>query len=533
MMDKVKIFDTTLRDGQQSPWAGMSIEDNIKYANMAADLWVDVLEAGFPAASEDEFQRVKKIAKSYAEREQSPIVTGLCQLREAQIDATIQALEPAIKVKKWRVHTYFPVDPELMEASMPADLRKEDGTPDYKKIEKEVYRLCKKASDTGADVEFSLEWYSKIWKNFDFGTALIDSAIRWGATTINCPDTIWGAHPWEGDDYYVEKMKIHQKLISDKYDNVNITWSVHCHNDLGKAVDNSTNGVVDGGARQIECAVNGVGERAGNCSLQEVVMQIFMYWEKVWLFTDINMEHLQEISDFVAKKMLPRQPNSPITGDNAARHTSGWHANALIKNPTVYQPFNPKNVGKKGIELVFGPSSGGNHAKEIIEKFGYVCRNHEKSAIAQYIKEYYKGRYKWVTDAEVVDAYFEYRYENTEVPVQVNKINFSRKNGSATVELFGKFFDKTNITQTIEGKDGAFTAVKKMFDKMMPGYSIEDYGQTADGKTTEAKAISVAIITDGKKKFTWHGEDQDINRSAIRALIDAYNRAWIEENSVK
>ena len=531
-MKKVKIFDTTLRDGQQSPGAGMSIEDNITYANMAADLGIDVLEAWFPAASEDEFTRVKKIAESYAKREESPMVTGLCQLREAQIDATIQALEPAINVKKWRVHTYFPVDPELMEASMPADLRNEEGMPDYKKIEEEVYRLCKKASDAWADVEFSLEWYSKIWENFDFGTALIDAAIRWWATTINCPDTIWGAHPWQKDEYYVEKMKIHRQLMSDKYDNINITWSVHCHNDLGKAVDNSTNGVVDGGARQIECAINGVGERAGNCSLQEVVTQIFLYWKEIGLFTDINMEHLQEISDFIAKKMLPLQPNSPITGKNAARHTSWWHANALIKNPTVYQPFNPKNVGKKGIELVFGPSSGGNHAKEIIEKFGYVCGNHEKSAIAQYIKEYYKGRYKGVTDQEVVDAYFEYRYENDKKSVIINKINFSRENGSATVELFGKFFDMTDICQTIEWEDGAFTAVKKLFDKMMPGYTVEDYKQTADGKTTGAKAISIAIITDGQKKFTGTGEDQDINRSAIRALVDAYNRAWIEEKSV-
>ncbi len=532
-MENVKIFDTTLRDGQQSPGAGMSIEDNIIYAMMAADLGVDVLEAGFPAASEDEAERVKKIAEAYAEREYSPIVTGLCQLREAQVDATIQALEPAINVERWRVHTYFPVDPELMEASMPADLRKEDGTPDYKKIEEEVYRLCKKASDAGADVEFSLEWYSKIWDNFDFGTALIDAAYRWGAKTINCPDTIWGAHPWQGDEYYVEKMKIHKKLMSDRYDNINIIWSVHCHNDLGKAVDNSTNGVIDGGARQIECSVNGVWERAGNCSLQEVVTQIFLYGEKVGLYTNINMEHLQAISDFVAKKMLPLQPNSPVTWKNAARHTSGGHANALIKNPTVYQPFNPKNVGKKGIELVFGPSSGGNHAKEIIEKYGYVCANHEKSDIAQFIKEYYKGRYKWVTDEEVVDAYFEYRYENTEAPVDVTKINFSRDNGKATVELFGKFFDMTDICQTIEWEDGAFTAVKKLFDKMMPGYTVEDYVQNADGKTTEAKAVSVVIITDGKKNFTWNSKDSDINRSAIRALIEAYNRAWIEENSVK
>lgn len=532
-MNKVKIFDTTLRDGQQSPGAGMSIEDNIIYAMMAADLGVDVLEAWFPAASEDEFARVKKISESYAEREYSPIVTGLCQLREAQIDATIQALEPVINIERWRVHTYFPVDPELMEASMPADLRKEDGTPDYKKIEDEVYRLCKKAFDAGADVEFSLEWYSKIGDNFDFGTALIDAAIRWGAMTINCPDTIWGAHPWQKDEYYVEKMKVHKKLMSDKYDNINITWSVHCHNDLGKAVDNSTNGVVNGWARQIECAVNGVGERAGNCSLQEIVTQIFLYGKEVGLFTDINMEHLQDISDFIAKKMLPLQPNSPVTGRNAARHTSWGHANALIKNPTVYQPFDPKNVGKKGIELVFGPSSWGNHAKEIIEKYGYVCGNHEKSAIAQYIKKYYKGRYKWVTDAEVVDAYFEYRYENDKKPVQIEKINFSRENGSATVELFWKFFDMTDISQTIEWGDGAFTAVKKLFDKIMPSYSVEDYGQAADGKTTWAKAVSVVIITDGKKRFTGNGEDQDINRSAIRALVDAYNRAWIEENSVK
>ena len=517
---KVEIFDTTLRDGQQSPWAAMSTEDNIAYVLMAADMWVDVMEVGFPSASVEEFERVKKISDVLMTWEKSPMIAWLCQLRESQVKKTIEALDVAIKNWKWRVHTYFPIDPELMKASV--------GDMDPKQIEEDVYRLCKMASDAGAQVQFSLEWYSMIWDNFEFGTSLLDAAVRWWATVLNCPDTIGGSSWMQGEDYFIHKINAHSDILFDRFHNIDLKFSTHNHNDMGTAVENSIKAASKTPVSQVECTVNGIGERAGNASMQEVVMQIYMYGKNVWLFTEIDTTKLQAISDFVAKKMLPRQPNSPITWDNAARHTAGWHTNALLENPTVYQPYDPVVVGKKWIELVFGPSSGGNHAKHIVESFGYVCKDAEKTQIAQFIKNMYKDRYKWVTNEEVIDGYFEYRYEHNTKPVEINKINFNRQNGNTSVELLWKFFDKDSVSKDIIWEDWAFTAVKQLFDEMIPWYIVEDYGQTADSPTTSANAISYTIINKDGKKFKWYGKSRDIEKSAIRALIDAYNKAWIE-----
>jgi len=335
----IKIFDTTLRDGQQCPGAGMSFNNNIEYARLACDLRVDVLEAGFPAASNLDFEIVRTITDEIIHLDYQPVVAALCQLREQQVIRTIEALHPLIASQHARVHIYVPVDPDLMPISL-GELSK-----NKKQIVSDLARFTKIAVDAGCEVEFSPEGYSRMRENFDFTTELFRATVQNGGTVINCPDTIGGACQIQGKEYFVEKMNKHAALMAKEFPDKSITWSTHCHNDFGLAVQNSINAVFSGPARQIEGCINGTGERAGNAALEQCIMLIKQFGTSTDpenpFYTTIDISKLQAISDFVSKNMLPRQPHWPISGDNAAKHSSGGHTNAILKNPLAYQPFDP------------------------------------------------------------------------------------------------------------------------------------------------------------------------------------------------
>jgi len=305
----------------------------------------------------------------------------------------------------------------------------------------------------------------------------------------------------------------------------------HNHNDFGMAVDNSMMAVFDGPCRQIECSINGVGERAGNASLEQCVMLInhFGKIRNKNITTNIKTKKLQKVSDFVSEKMLPRQPHYPITGDNSAKHTSGGHTNAILKNPLVYQPFDPKETGKK-ITFVFSPLSGGNHAQAVIKEFGYKCEDKEKTSIAPFIKEFYKERRKGITDKELMYAYFMYRS-----PMHIETFDYSRSASSSTVFIHGTFFGKKGkIKNTHKGKDSALAALKSLIDKKMPGYTIDNYKSKSTGSSINAKSESCIKISDKKNNtFEGIGLDGDIEISAMKALIDGYNKAFVESRFKK
>ena len=415
---KIEIFDTTLRDGQQCPGAAMSLQKNLEYAELASELGVDILEAGFPASSTNEFDVVYKICEIYAKLSAPPKVAALCQLRPEQFDVTIRSLEPLISKGCARLHTYLPVDPLLMISSLGSNANSRKG----EMVEK-LYLHVKRVVAEGIEVQFSPEGYSRMSGNFDFTTDLIRAAVAGGASVINCPDTVGGACRRQGTEFFVEHMKEHASIVAKEFPDKNIIWSVHCHNDLGLALDNTMAAVFDGPATQVEGCINGIGERAGNVSIEQVCMYVQQFGDskhvepKLW--TSIKFSMIQEISDFVANNMLKRQAHWPICGDNAARHTSGGHTNAILKNPLIYQAFDPREIGKQ-IKLAFGPSSGGNHAKAIIEQHGYHCHDSEKAAVAQFIKSYYKHRYKGITDDELIHAFLAFRSQNHQTEKTVN-----------------------------------------------------------------------------------------------------------------
>ncbi len=519
---RVIIFDTTLRDGQQCPGAGMNYEKNLEYARLAADLGVDILEAGFPSASRVDFEIVKAIAAELAPAKTHTKIGGLCQLRDEQIDRTIEALEPGVKYNKAVLHVYVPVDPILMEASLGARAEDKAG------IARDVHDFIKRAVDAGMEVEFSPEGYSRMGSNFAFVTDLIRAAVEAGVTTVNCPDTIGGACKYQGPEYFVEKMKEQAAIIKKEYPQRSIIWSVHCHNDFGLAVENSINGVFRGPARQVEGCFIGIGERAGNAALEQVIMIIKQFASSVDperpLYTGIKTEKLKKVCDFVGKHMLVRQPHWPITGDNAARHSAGGHTNAVLKNPTVYQPFDPAEVGSE-VSLIFGPLSGGNHAKSIINAGGYTCGDDEKAEIAQFIKELFKDRRKGITDEELLKGYFEYRK-----PIRAETFDYSRSSNRAEIRLEGRFFDaEGEVRESHEGKDSALAALKKAIDKKIGGLKIQSHKSVSDGEGIDAKSISTIIVVDDRGDiYQGVGDDQDIEIAAMKALIAAANTAYIE-----
>jgi 2-isopropylmalate synthase len=522
----IKIFDTTLRDGQQCPGAGMSFEKNIEYARLANKLRVDVLEAGFPSASAVDFAIVNTIASEFGSSKNSPVIAALCQLREEQVIKTIEALKPAAASGKARLHAYVPVDPILMPASLGERAEDKEG------IIRDLHRLVKLAFQEGMEVEFSPEGYSRMGSNFDFVTELIRAAIAAGATVINCPDTIGGAATYEGEEYFVRKIIRHAQIIKDEFPDRQITWSVHCHNDLGLAVQNSCNAVFHGPARQIEGCINGIGERAGNAALEQCIIVIEHFGKKQRgegqkpFYTNIATEYLQGVSDFVSVNMLPRQPHSPVCGENAAKHSSGGHTNAVLKNPMVYQPFDPRQIGKE-ISFLFGPLSGGNHAKSIIEGVGFRCEDAEKTAIAQYIKDHYKTRRKGITDAELIDVYFEYRS-----PIVIDRFDYSRTKSRCELILHGKFYNHHGeMHEFYEGKESALAALKKAIEKHSgEEFELLNLRSQSDVTGIHANSVSkVTIMTHDAKVYEGSGIDQDLEISAMKAFIHAINQAYIVE----
>ena len=518
--EKIFIFDTTLRDGQQCPGAGMSLEENMEYASLAKTVGVDILEAGFPSASALDFDIVHKISSMYAEETHSPVVAGLCQLRSEQVDITIRALEPLIASQRARLHVYLPVDPNLMHASL-------GGYADNKKqIISDVYQMVKQACDAGLEVEFSPEGYSRMGDNFDFTSEVILSAVDAGARIINCPDTIGGACYREGENYFVNHMVKHSDLVGKHYPDENIIWSMHCHNDFGLALENSMNGIFHGPARQIEGCFNGIGERAGNVALEQCIMYLKQFGQDseqgIQYVTDTNVGEIQDISDFLSGRMLPRQPHWPVTGENASKHTSGGHTNAILSNPLAYQPFDPEAVGQS-ISFVFGPLSGSNHAKMLIEKNGYICEPEEKAAIAQFIKNFYSERRKGITDSELMTAYIAYR-----APMNITLFNYQRNLSDVTLKITGKFFDREGETKvSIQGADSALAALNKMIVENIPGIELTNYSSEALGKGIDAKSHSRITVSYYDRLFAGEGVDSDIEISALKALADAANQAWV------
>jgi len=343
---KLIIFDTTMRDGEQSPGASMTKDEKLRIAKALERMRVDVIEAGFPASSNGDFEAVQAIARVVRDS----TVAGLCRANDRDIQRGIDALKDA---KRWRIHTFIATSPLHMEKKLRM-------SPEQ--VLEQARLSVRYAKNACPDVEFSPEDASR--SEPDFLCRVLEVAIKEGATTINVPDTVGYAVPQQFGEFI---KRLRERIPnSDK-----AVWSVHCHNDLGMAVANSLAAVMIGGARQIECTINGLGERAGNTSLEEVVMAVRTRNDFFHLESQIDTTQIVPTSRLVSQITgFVVQPNKAVVGANAFAHASGIHQDGVLKARQTYEIMTAEDVGWSTNKIVLGKLSGRSAFKQRLKEIG-------------------------------------------------------------------------------------------------------------------------------------------------------------------
>lgn len=356
-VEKIEIFDTTLRDGEQSPGCSMNLKEKIRLAKKLEDLGVDILEAGFPIASEGDYEAVKAVSEAVSK----PTVAALCRAVEPDVLRAIDALK---KAKKSRIHTFIATSDIHLEYKL------KKTRDEVKEMTRNAIRL---ASQNADEVEFSAEDATR--SDMDFLCEVLDIAVAEGATVLNIPDTVGFCLPKE----YSETIRaIKDRVIGDRKD---VIISVHCHNDLGLAVAN-TLAAIDAGARQVECTINGIGERAGNAALEEIVMALQIRADKMPYSTSIDSTKLFPTSQLLSSIIsFGVQPNKAIVGRNAFAHEAGIHQHGVLSNPLCYEIMTPESVGVPKTEIVLGKHSGKHALIARYNELGFELTHDELSRV--------------------------------------------------------------------------------------------------------------------------------------------------------
>jgi 2-isopropylmalate synthase len=345
--DRVRIFDTTLRDGEQSPGISLNVHEKLEIAGQLARLGVDVIEAGFPITSPGDFEAVQAIARQV----EGPVVCGLARTSKQDIDAAWNAIKDA---ERPRIHTFIATSDIHIERKL--QTTRED-------VKGQARAAVAQARGYTDDVEFSPEDGSR--SDLEFMAEVVALAIEEGATTINVPDTVGYTMP----DEYAEMFGRLYELVPALRD---VTVSVHCHDDLGLAVANSLAGLA-AGCRQVECAVNGIGERAGNASLEEIVMLLHTRAASVGLWTGVNTREIARTSRLVSRLTgYPVQPNKAIVGRNAFAHEAGIHQDGVLKERTTYEIMDATTIGLEANSIVLGKHSGRHALRRALEELGFA-----------------------------------------------------------------------------------------------------------------------------------------------------------------
>ena len=509
MEGRVYIFDTTLRDGEQAPGFSMTTDEKLQMAMQLARLGVDVIEAGFAVASQGDFEAVNRIAREV----KGPVICSLSRALEKDIEVAGKALEPA---ERKRIHTFIATS----EIHMKYKLKM---SPDevLQRIERAV-SYARKFTD---DVEFSCEDATRSEREFLYRA--IETAIKSGATVINIPDTVGYAVPEEFG-----------RLIEDIVSNVpnidKVILSVHCHDDLGLAVANSLTAVKHG-ARQVECTINGIGERAGNAALEEIVMALRVRKDYFGgLTTGVDTKELYKTSRLLCRitgSFVP--PNKAIVGDNAFAHESGIHQHGVLSHRLTYEIMNPEDVGfPASRRIVLGKHSGRHALKQKLEEYGIKYSEEDLNRVYEQLKSLAdKKKEVYDEDIEAI-IYQEFMKLGEEEPIKIE--HFQVQSGdnlmpTATVKLFFKGEERT-ATSTGNGPvDATIKAIQKALgiDTNLLDYSIK-----ALTPNTDAQAEARMVLELDGVRASGRGVDTDIIRASVKAFVDAVNRAIVRREYI-
>ena len=500
--NRIVIFDTTMRDGEQSPGASMSLEEKIQISRIFDELGVDIIEAGFPIASPGDYEAVKEISKIL----KNSIPCGLSRHTKKDIDACHEALKAA---PRFRIHTFISTSPLHMKHKL-------NKSPEQViELIKEHVTYARKFTD---DVEWSCEDGTRT--DMDFMCKTVELAINCGAKTINIPDTVGYSVP-------SEFKKIIETLIN-KVPNIDkAILSTHCHNDLGLAVANSLAGV-SAGARQIECTINGIGERAGNAALEEIVMAIKTRNDLMPFKTRINTELLSKASKVVSNATgFPVQFNKAIVGKNAFAHESGIHQDGMLKHKNTYEIMTPESVGVKQTSLVMGKHSGRHAFKEKLNGLGYMGITDDIIQIAFGKFKVLADKKKHVYDEDIAALVDDSLIKEDNV-INLKSLRVFAGTGEPqradmTLEVYGE------IKKATETGDGPVDAIFKCVKKLYPhDVNLKLYQVHAVTEGTDAQATVSVRIEENGKTTVGQAADTDTLVASANAYLNALNKMIIK-----
>ncbi|ARJ64364.1 2-isopropylmalate synthase [Magnetospirillum sp. ME-1] len=500
--NRVIIFDTTLRDGEQSPGASMNLEEKVRIALVLEEMGVDVIEAGFPIASNGDFEAVEAVAKAV----KSSVICGLARATRGDIDRCAEAVKQA---PRHRIHTFLSTSPLHMKYKLQME---------PEKVLEKVAESVAYARNLVEDVEWSAEDGSRT--EHDFLCRCVEAAIKAGATTINIPDTVGYAVPEEYAALIA--MLINRVPNMDK-----AILSVHCHNDLGLAVANSL-AAVGRGARQIECTINGLGERAGNAAMEEIVMAIRTRPDLLPFKTGIKTENITRASRLVSTITgFVVQPNKAIVGKNAFAHESGIHQDGVLKHAQTYEIMTPDSVGLHRSSLVMGKHSGRAAFKAKLKELGYELGDNAVEDAFTRFKDL-ADRKKDVFDEDIValvdDAVVRGNDRLKLVSLEV-LCGTKHQPPSAELELSVDGVVKS-VRATGDGPvDATFNAIKALFPHEV---KLQLYQVSAVTQGTDAQAeVTVRLEEDGKS-VNGQGAETDTLVASARAYVNALNKLLVK-----
>jgi 2-isopropylmalate synthase len=500
MNERVAIFDTTLRDGEQSPGCSMNLEEKLRMARQLDELGVDVIEAGFPIASDDAFAAVAEVAKTC----RRPVIAALCRTTPEDIERAWQALSHAARP---RIHIF------LATSDIHLQYKLQKSRQEVLEMSCNAVRMAKRFTD---EVEFSAEDATR--SDPDYLAQVITAVIDEGATVVNIPDTVGYTIP-------AEYTRIIESLRERVANIDKAVISVHCHNDLGLAVANSL-AAVAAGARQIECTINGIGERAGNASLEEIVMALRVRKDLMPFDTGITTEELYRSSQTLSNIIgVVVQPNKAVVGKNAFAHEAGIHQHGVLKNPLTYEIMTPESVGVKTNNIVLGKHSGRHALNKKYEEMGYQLSRPELdkayklfTKLADQKKEIFEEDLLAIMQDGIAKIPERYKLRSVQATAGTSAL------ATALVTLADKESEE-NETETASG-DGPVNAVYEAIDKITGVHgTLVDY--TVRSVTSGKDAVGevfVHVEFDGVS-YTGKAASTDIVDASARAYLNAVNKA--------
>lgn len=502
--DRVVIFDTTLRDGEQSPGATMTHDEKLEIAELLDEMGVDIIEAGFPIASEGDFRAVSEIAR----RSTHSVICGLARANIGDIDRCWDAVKNA---EKPRIHTFIGTSP--LHRAIPQ--------LDMDQMADRIHETVTHARNLCDNIQWSPMDATRT--ESDYLCRVVEIAIKAGATTINIPDTVGYTAP-------VESAELIQMLLARVPGTEQVVFATHCHNDLGMATANAL-AAVAGGARQIECTINGLGERAGNTALEEVVMALKVRRDIMPYFTNIDSTKLMNISRRVATVSgFPVQFNKAIVGKNAFAHESGIHQDGMLKNAETFEIMRPEDVGLAATNLVMGKHSGRAALRSKLEELGYKLGDNQLKDVFVRFKEL-ADRKKEIYDDDLIalmrvgeDA------ENDRLVLKSLRVTCGTDGPQEAVMTLSIDGQDVSTTATGDGPvDATFNAVKALYPHTA---RLQLYQVHAVTEGTDAQAtVSVRMEEDGNISIG-ESADTDTVVASARAYLNALNRLLVRRDRI-